>query len=49
MIPDSWLEWEGAPGTPAELREVYREFLTVRLENSEIFLRQAIDARQSLI
>lgn len=49
MIPDSWLEWEGTPGTPDELRDVYRRFLTMRLENSETFLRQAIDARKSLI
>lgn len=49
MIPDSWLEWEGAPGTPDELRDVYRRFLTMRLENSETFLRQAIDARKSFI
>ena len=49
MIPDSWLEWDGAPGTPDELRDVYRRFLTMRLENSETFLRQAIDARKSFI
>ncbi|MCM1162743.1 MAG: aminotransferase class I and II [Muribaculaceae bacterium] len=49
MIPDSWLEWPGAPGTPDQLREEYRRFLTTRFENSEIFLRQAIDARRTLI
>ncbi|MCM1522640.1 MAG: aminotransferase class I and II [Muribaculaceae bacterium] len=49
MIPDTWLEWPGAPGTPDELREAYRRFLTDRLENSEIFLRKAIDERRTLI
>lgn len=49
MIPDDWLRWEGAPGSPGELRQVYRNFLINRLNNSEIFLRKAIDARNELI
>ncbi|MCM1110636.1 MAG: hypothetical protein NC336_05470 [Clostridium sp.] len=49
MIPDQWLDWEGAPGTPGELREVYRQFLTLRFHNSEIFTQQAINERRQLI
>lgn len=49
LIPDDWLTWEGAGGSPADLRDIYRNFLITRLENSKIFLRQAIDARQSII
>lgn len=48
-IPDEWLTWEGAPATPEEMRQVYASFLKTRLENSEIFLRQATDARRTLI
>lgn len=49
MIPDDWLQWEGAPGSPDELRRVYRDFLVTRLHNSEIFLKQAIDGRNAII
>lgn len=42
LIPDSWLE------NPSEQRAVYLEFLTKRLENRREFVKEAIDARQSL-
>ena len=48
-IPDEWLEWRENPESPAELREVYRNFLTSRLSNSEIFVKEAEHARQALI
>lgn len=49
MIPEEWLTESGAPADPAEMRRVYRDFLTARLDNSQIFLQQAIDARKSII
>lgn len=49
MIPDEWLTYEGAPDTPAAMRAVYRDFLLTRLKNSEIFVKQAVDARKELI
>lgn len=49
MIPDEWLIYEGAPDTPEAMRAVYRDFLLRRLENSQIFLKQATDARKELI
>lgn len=49
MIPDEWLTYEGAPDTPEAMRAVYRDFLLRRLENSQIFLKQATDARKELI
>lgn len=49
LIPDDWLMWEGAPGSPAELREVYLNFLTTRLANADTFINHAIDARKQLI
>ena len=45
LIPEEWLEWEGDYGSPQQLRKEYLEFLWLRLENSEIFLKEARDAR----
>ena len=49
LIPDEWLVWEGMEQTPAQIREVYVQFLMVRLANSQLFIKQANDARQALI
>ncbi len=49
MIPDTWLDFPGAPDTPAGMREVYRRFLTNRLEHSDNFTRHAIDVRRTLV
>lgn len=49
LIPDDWLVWEGMDQTPAQIREVYTQFLLVRLANSQLFIKQANDARQALI
>ena len=45
LIPEEWLEWEGDYGSPKQLRQEYLEFLLLRLENSEIFIKEARDAR----
>lgn len=48
LIPDNWLEV--AFNEAAEtIRSVYAEFLRRRLDNSEIFVNQALHARSSLI
>ena len=44
-IPEDWLQWEDADETPEGLRNVYLQFLKTRLENSEIFVNQAQNAR----
>ncbi|PBJ07272.1 hypothetical protein BSF42_38120 [Flavobacterium sp. ACN6] len=44
-IPVDWLEWEDTDETPEGLRNVYLQFLKTRLENSEIFVNQAQNAR----
>lgn len=49
MIPDEWLTYEGAPDTPEAMHAVYRDFLLRRLANSQIFVKQAVDARKELI
>lgn len=48
LIPDAWLMAEGDVETPAQKRDVYRRFLTERLKNSSIFVKQAIDERGKL-
>ncbi len=45
LIPDEWLQWNDAEETADEIREVYFNFLKTRLENSEIFLNEAKNAR----
>lgn len=47
-VPDEWLREDGSNLTPAERREVYVKFLTTRLANSKIFVKQAIDERRHL-
>lgn len=49
LLPDTWLEWEELDKTPEEIREVYVQFLMTRLNNSDIFTKQAIHAREAHI
>ena len=49
LLPDEWLQWDGVEQSAAEVREIYCQFLLVRLQNSEIFIKQAQHARQALI
>ena len=49
LIPDDWLHWTEPGQTPEDLRGVYRTYLTERLGHSEIFVKQAQDARETLI
>ena len=48
-IPAEWLVYDEVGHNDAEAREVYRNFLKTRRDNSHIFLKQAIDARSKLI
>ncbi len=49
LIPADWLK-EANPGIPAEeTRQIYRQFLLKRLENSSNFLTEAKNARHALI
>lgn len=45
LIPDEWLNWEDTDETPEGLRNVYLQFLQTRLDHSEIFVKQAKNAR----
>jgi hypothetical protein len=49
LIPDEWLNKEDELQTAEEKRLVYAEFLTSRLNASEIFINEANHARQALI
>jgi len=44
-IPLEWLQWEDTDEKPEALRNVYLQFLQTRLNNSEIFVNQAQNAR----
>jgi hypothetical protein len=48
-IPESWAESAEAGHSAAEVREVYYQFLTRRVEHSDNFLNEAIHARQALV
>jgi hypothetical protein len=49
LIPDSWLDDGSSPSTVEEKREVYIQFLLNRLEHSEIFIKEAMHARETLV
>ena len=49
LIPDSWLHWEETDETPEQIRDTYFRFLKMRRDHSEIFLKQAQDAREATI
>ena len=49
QIPEDWLQWEDGAIAPEEIKEVYFQFLSIRLSNSNLFLKQAQDARKTLI
>lgn len=49
LIPEEWLHWEDSEDTPQQIKDTYSNFLITRLANSEIFIKAAQDARQTLI
>ena len=49
LIPDDWLHWEDTHETPGEIRDIYTRFLTERLAHSETFVKEAQNARKTLI
>jgi hypothetical protein len=49
LIPDDWLQADSSRGTPAAIRNVYRQFIQIRLAHADIFLNEAIHARETLI
>lgn len=49
LIPGEWLMDESSDETPGQKRMVYQNFLTTRLNASEIFVKEATNARQATI
>lgn len=49
LIPDEWLEKETTFSSVDEHRKAYIEYLELRLANSEIFVKEANHARESII
>jgi len=49
LIPDEWLSDESVSWSAKEWREVYFQFLITRTANSEIFVKEAQNARAAII
>jgi hypothetical protein len=49
LIPDEWLIPDSDTETPGSMRQVYANFLKLRMDNSHIFLKEAQHARTALI
>ncbi|MDI3322025.1 HipA family kinase [Pinibacter soli] len=48
-VPDEWLSNYGEDMTPQEIKQVYVQFLTTRIAQSNVFVKEAQHARKSLI
>lgn len=48
-IPDNWLKWDGNDETPQQKRDVYIQFFKERINHSELFVKEAQDARKTFI
>jgi hypothetical protein len=48
-VPDEWLTGYGTDMTPQEIKQVYVQFLTTRIAQSNVFVKEAQHARKSLI
>lgn len=49
LIPDEWLHWELRDETPDQLRNVYFQFLSQRLNFSKQFIKEVQDAAKTLV
>jgi hypothetical protein len=49
LIPLEWLDWQDTDESPEAVREVYLQFLSMRLNHSQIFIKEAQNARETLI
>ncbi len=48
LVPDDFLQWEQGPA-PAEIRQGYIDFICTRLDNAVEFIKEANDARATVI
>ncbi|TDE01715.1 HipA family kinase [Flavobacterium hiemivividum] len=49
LIPVEWLDWQDTDESPEEVRAVYLQFLSMRLNHSQNFIKEAQNARETLI
>lgn len=49
LIPDDWLHWNDIEESPQDIRNIYYQFLEGRVTHSEIFVNEALHAREALI
>jgi hypothetical protein len=49
LIPDEWLTGESTFESPGQYRQAYIEYLLTRIENSDIFIKEAQHAAETLI
>jgi hypothetical protein len=49
LIPLEWLDWQETDESPDAIRAVYFQFLSMRLHHSQIFIKEAQNARETLI
>lgn len=49
LIPADWLNWEDTDMDAEEIREVYYQFLVLRKNNANNFVKQIQDARKTLV
>jgi len=49
LIPVEWLDWQDTDESPEEVRAVYLQFLSMRLNYSQNFIKEAQNARETLI
>jgi hypothetical protein len=49
LVPDEWLEGESSFKTISDHRKAYTAFLATRVQHSSLFVKEANDARKSLV
>lgn len=49
LMPNDWLQWEELDLSPQQIKDTYTQFLLTRLNNSQLFVNHAQDARKALI
>ncbi|RYF96906.1 MAG: hypothetical protein EOO02_21490 [Chitinophagaceae bacterium] len=49
LIPDNWLISEDGSETPGSMRKIYVAFLESRINHADVFLKEALNARSTII
>lgn len=49
LIPEEWMNWGDENETPEDIKNIYLQFLIERVTNSQIFVKEAQNARKTLI